>query len=138
MKNVLKVILVCLLALFYSCKDNEEVMVVGDCSNPPKLSSEKLIFDKNGGTQEVKVSRRYRIGLNYNNKDLNVGGTTDDLKIIKDKTSTTYKHTDFTVKMYELKVVVTMNENKSKQRKLVISTNAGNCFTGFTVEQKGV
>lgn len=137
MRNVFKITIICLLTLLYSC-DNEEDQIIGDCSNPPKLSAEKLIFDKKGGTQEVTINQKYRFGLNYNNKDINTYDESNDLKIVRGKNFTTYEHTDFTIKTYELKVVVIMNENNSTPRNLAISTNSGNCFTGFTVEQKGI
>lgn len=132
MRNLLKAGLVSLIVLFLSCEGKDVMEPLGKCSNPPKLSSEKLIFDKKGGTQEVNISESYRFSFNYNGKEIN----SENLKVIKNEDFNTYKHSDFTIKTYKRKVIVTMNENKSLKRELYVQIASGNCFTGFTVEQK--
>lgn len=133
MKKIFKLLVFSFMITLYSCQEED-----GDCKNPPKLSIDKLIFDNKGGSQELTVSNYSRFAnIKYNDKDFDPYNESEFLKIIRNKDYTSYKHNDFTIKAYENKIIVIMNENNNEsKRQLDVTIAQGNCFTRFSAEQK--
>ncbi len=137
MDKLFKILVLVLFVVFGSCDRHCDEPLDGHCDNPIKLSTDKLSFEKEGGTKEIVVSDK-QFGLQhiYLN-DRYIQDEKDGLERIKEDNAIIYKHNDFLIKLTDKKIIVTMPENKSKTTKYIgVGIHIANCLSRFTITQK--